>query len=634
MCGICGIWYKSGDIQPSIDLLKEMTNTFVHRGPDEEGHICISDMGLGHRRLKIIDLSTGQQPMTNEDGSVWIVFNGEIYNFLELRDLLVTKGHIFKSRCDTEVLVHLYEEYGAAMTDQLRGMFAFAIWDDRKQQLFLCRDRLGIKPLYFFDRPDCCVFSSELKSLLPLFEQLPELCPEALADYFTFGYIPSPYTPFSGIKKLAPATRATITRTDTRVETYWTPCVSQTEHHEQYWRQRLEELLDEAVRIRLVSDVDFGAFLSGGVDSSTVCALMRRHISGKLKTFSIGFEQEEYDELPHAGRVASFLHTDHHTAVVRPDAISLLPQLAWHFDEPFADSSAIPTWYVCELARKHVTMVHSGDGGDELFGGYTRYGNELWLQKLTQLFGVNSIRLTHKLLSSLPKHGSYTNRLLRILSRAQADPATRYKGGVGIFVNGFEEVLREQLRDASCRNFEHAFAEYGDSQEAVTLRLLGLVDVKSYLPEDILTKVDRMSMAHSLEARVPLLDHKFVEFAFTVPDRMKFSYFRGGKQILKELAARLVPPEVIYRPKKGFGVPLAEWFRKDLYALLMDLVSPASINSCPFLNHEYIKKMIADHKERKVDHAERLWALLMFRCWQETHLPVHRKRYQSANLLQ
>jgi asparagine synthase (glutamine-hydrolysing) len=629
MCGICGIWFKGSGIRPSVGLLREMTDTLVHRGPDEEGIHIISDCGLGHRRLRIIDLSTGQQPMTNEDGSVWVVFNGEIYNFKELRATLQAQGHSFKTRSDTEVLVHLYEKHGKMMAGLLHGMFAFAIWDDKKKELFLCRDRLGIKPLYYYDSPTCLAFASELKTLLPLFPSPPELLPEAITDYFTFGYVPSPITPFKGLRKLAPAQRAVISANHTTVDCYWDPVQQEGVHYADS-AERLAELLDESVRIRLISDVDFGAFLSGGVDSSTVCAVMRRHVSGALKTFSIGFSEEAYDELPYSNLVAGHLGTDHHTEVVMPDAIALLPKLSWHFDEPFSDSSAIPTWYVSELARRHVAMVHSGDGGDELFGGYARYFNELRLQSWTKSVGKKTLRFGSRFLNFLPSQGNRLNRLRRIVARAQMDPAQRYKSGVGIAVNGFERIVRTELRERTSGFFEKAFRDSRHLGESVSLRSLGLVDVKTYLPEDVLTKVDRMSMAHSLEARVPLLDHRLVEFAFTLPDSLKIDPKGGGKRILKELAATLVPPEVIYRPKKGFGVPLAEWFRHELCEVISDLNNSPVSQVFDFIDRRFIQEMIRDHVAENVDHAERLWSVLMFQNWFETYVSSPRKPYRHV----
>lgn len=628
MCGICGIWFKGSGIKPSPALLREMTDTFVHRGPDEEGIQVVSDCGLGHRRLCIIDLSTGQQPMTNEDNSVWVVFNGEIYNFMELRGDLQSKGHVFKTRSDTEVLVHLYEEYGKNMAELLRGMFAFAIWDDRKKELFLCRDRLGIKPLYYYDSPAFIAFASELKTILPLFRTPPDLVPEAISDYFTFGYVPSPITPFKGIFKLAPSERALVRQTGTEIDRYWSP-LQQNGVTCNNPRERLSELVDEAVRIRLMSDVDFGAFLSGGVDSSTVSAMMRRHVTGALKTFSIGFAEEKYDELPYSAKVAEHLGTDHHTEVVKPDAVALLPKLAWHFDEPFADSSAIPTWYVSALARRHVVMTHSGDGGDELFGGYTRYYNELRLQSLVSLTGKSALRIGSGVLDLLPFKGNRMNRMRRILARAQTDAVQRYKSGVGIGVNGFERVLKQEIRNSTSGFFEKAFQNSGYDGTEVSLNTLGLVDLQTYLPEDVLTKVDRMSMAHSLEARVPLLDHKLVEFAFTLPDSLKSDPKGGGKRILKELAASLVPPEVIYRPKKGFGVPLAEWFRNDLYEMMSDLDNTPAHPSFTFLDRNFVHEMIHDHVTCRFDHAERLWAVLMFQNWMTTYVSSPRPPYAN-----
>ncbi|MBI5575794.1 MAG: asparagine synthase (glutamine-hydrolyzing) [Deltaproteobacteria bacterium] len=626
MCGICGIWYRGTGKRPSPELMTEMTDTMLHRGPDEGGQEIFSEIGLGHRRLRIIDLSTGQQPMSNEDGTVWVVFNGEIYNFKELKAGLENKGHVFRSNSDTEVLIHLYEEKGFEMPGHLRGMFAFAIWDDRRKKLFLCRDRLGIKPLYYYDGPEFFAFASELKAILPLFRSLPEIDAEAIADYFTFGYVPSPVTPFRGIRKLLPAEWLEVSVSHSDRGLYWDPGDEVLSIEDP--AGRLAELVDEAVRIRLVSDVPFGAFLSGGVDSSTVCAHMQRHLSAPLKTFSIGSPVERYDELTYAKTVARHLKTDHHFRVVTPDAVALLPRLAWHFDEPFADSSAIPTWFVSELAREHVTMTHSGDGGDELFGGYTRYFKELDLQRLRTAAGDGGLRLAAVLFSRSPFRNNFILRMERAANRALLDPADRYRAGVGIFVNPFENILGEKIRGKTTGFFQRAFSEIGAAPKTVSLNKLGLVDIKTYLPEDILTKVDRMSMAHSLESRVPLLDHKLVEFAVSLDDKWKTDGGNGGKRILKELAATLVPRDVVYRPKKGFGVPLTDWFRKDLRGMMMDLHGSANHPAFDYLERDRVKRMIDDHVGGTFDHAERLWTILMFQTWMDTFV-TRAHRYQG-----
>lgn len=625
MCGICGIWFKGTGRVPTKDLLVEMTSTLRHRGPDEGGEEVVGDTGFGHRRLKIIDLSTGQQPMCNEDKSVWIVFNGEIYNFQDLRKDLLANGHKFVSRSDTEVLVHLYEEHGVEMTKFLRGMFAFAIWDSRLRKLFLCRDRLGIKPLYFWNTSEFIAFSSELKTLLPLSQAPLPIRQESISDYFTFGYVPAPATPFEGPSKLEPAQFLLCDANSVTLQKYW--AVTKTEGVDVQVDVKLAELIDDAVRIRLGSDVPFGAFLSGGVDSSVVCAYMQKHLPSPLKTFSIGFPVDRFNELPFAQQVADHLGTEHYSKVVTPDAIGLLPKLAWHFDEPFADSSAIPMWYVSELAREQVTMTHSGDGGDELFGGYTRYFKELRVQNLAKNFPTVLITHLINILNLMPNRVSPFQRHARALSRFRLSPIERYKAAVGICINPFEKVLHENIRGKTTGFFDSSFIAAGFKGQNVDLTMLGLVDVQTYLPEDILTKVDRMSMAHSLEARVPLLDHKLVEFAFSLDESFKKSSDGGGKRILKELAATLVPSQAINRRKKGFGVPLSTWFRNELRNVMLDLHAMPNHPSFDFVDRRELQLMIESHLSGKFDHAERLWAIIMFQFWTDIYVANRRPTY-------
>src|SRR4029079_12926871 len=532
MCGITGfidLWSTSNarDDDSRAATLDSMCRVIRHRGPDDQGVMLEHGVALGMRRLSIIDLAGGHQPISNEDNSVTIVFTGRIYNYRELQKTLQARGHRFATNSDTETIVHAYEEFGAACLDQLRGMFAFAIWDERNQRLFIARDRVGKKPLYYsVTRKGSLVFGSELKSLLEHPEVERKINPRALDAYFSLGYVPDPISIFENVEKLPPGHHLTFTRGRLTVERYWDFNYldgNGNGHTASDYLEELRALLDEAVKLRLVSDVPLAAFLSGGIDSSTVVGLMSRHLGQPVKTFSIGFNEDSYDELKYARLTAQKFGTEHHEFLVTPDICEVVDQLAWHFDEPFADSSAIPTYVVSKLAREHVKVVLTGDGGDELFAGYSRYVTERQRSKFDRVPRFVKDGLMDPLSRGLP-HGAWGRNYLHNVS---LDPIARYLDNVSVFTGLNKSALysagfSDQLRDSS-----HLTADFRELSRNVRtnapLDSLLYIDSKTYLPGDILTKVDRMSMAVSLEARVPLLDHKLIEFVTRIPASMKMA---------------------------------------------------------------------------------------------------------------
>jgi asparagine synthase (glutamine-hydrolysing) len=593
-----------------------MCRTIAHRGPDDQGTWLKPGVALGMRRLAIIDLVSGQQPISSEDGSVTIVFNGEIYNFQEIKPKLEARGHVFKTHSDTEAIVHAYEEYGPGCLKELRGMFALAIWDERDHTLFVARDRVGKKPLYYTITPSgTFVFGSELKSLLEHPDVERELQPKALDAYFTLGYVPDPLSIFRNIHKLPPGDYLTFTKGRVDVQQYWDfefregPQRSKAEYLDE-----LRELLEESVRFRLISDVPLGAFLSGGIDSSTVVGLMARHTGQPVKTFSIGFHEDSYNELEFARLTAKKFGTDHHEFFVTPDICAVVDELVWHFDEPFADSSAIPTYMVSKLARDHVTVVLSGDGGDELFGGYTRYVVERKRGGFERLPKPLREGLMRPLSERLP-HAAWGRNYLHNVS---LDPVARYLDSVSVF----SSLNRKSLYTADFLEkvgpggygadlFRELVANVKTDEPLDKLLYL---DSKTYLPGDILTKVDRMSMAVSLEARAPLLDHKLVDFVTGIPASLKLAGLET-KHLLKEAVKDLIPTEILHRPKQGFGVPIQEWINQQLRTRIRDTLSDARTRQRGYINSDYLDVLLDEHERGRRDHSMGLWSLLMFELW-------------------
>jgi asparagine synthase (glutamine-hydrolysing) len=630
MCGITGgVWT---DPERAIDAgcLARMTECLRHRGPDAEGayrsdyrlrppYEAMPGVALGHRRLSIIDLATGQQPMANEDGTVWIVFNGEIYNYQDLRRRLEGAGHKFRTDSDTETIIHLYEDEGPECFSHLNGMFAVALWDSNRRRLVLGRDRLGKKPLVYRQEPGRLLFASELKSLLTVPGLPRELDPAAIDEYLTYQYIPHPNTIFRGFRKLPPGWCAVYQDDELQLRPYWRPDFSD----ERPLRkgeaiEELRELLDSAVRMRMQSDVPLGAFLSGGVDSSIVVALMQPHSAEPVKTFTIGFPIAEYDESKYAEAVAGHLKTDHHHLEVTPDAVSVLPKLAYHYDEPFADSSAIPTWYVSELTRRHVTVALNGDGGDELFAGYQRY-RAVRIASMFDRFPPLRSLLASPLWQRLPSSDSRSSLLRKAKRFSQyvaMPPERRYLNWIGIFpehLRGelYRDEFLEQLTSDPAAFVRTAWQRSG-RRDVVTCA--SLADLTTYLPCDLMTKVDIASMAHGLECRSPILDYRVVEFAAALPVKLKYRHGRG-KWLLREAFGHLLPREVFTRPKMGFGVPLAHWFRKEMKPLAEELLLAPSAHCHAFLRPETIGRLWNEHQDRRVDHGYRLWALVMLEAW-------------------
>jgi asparagine synthase (glutamine-hydrolysing) len=623
MCGIAGIIdNNSGGIVDS-EVIHAMCQTILYRGPDDEGMYVKGPVGLGMRRLSIIDLAGGRQPIHNEDKNVWVVFNGEIYNFPELRRQLELAGHRFYTHTDTEAIVHLYEDLGCDCVQKLRGMFAFAIFDERQRTLMLARDRLGIKPLHYAPTPDRLLFGSEIKTILAAAPELSELNQQALLDYFYFGYIPEPATAFKGIHKLPPGHLAIWKNGQTTVRKYWDlPAYGAHEpRSEEECLEELENRLAEAVRIRLISDVPLGALLSGGVDSSLIVALMARSSNAPVKTFSIGFSKRDFDEARHARRVAERFGTEHHELRVEPHIAETLNALTRSLEEPFGDSSMIPTFYISRLAREHVTVALSGDGGDELFAGYDRY----------------AINLRRSALDAFPEWARrwYRERLHPLIPRSAwgrdyaynvALPLReRYLDSVSA-IPAFERQRRLLSEGFAASARDHRdplslFRDYLDRAPAQDpLSELLYLDTKTYLPGDILTKVDRMSMATSLEARVPLLDHVFVEYVTSLPAHWKLRG-REQKYILKKLAMRAgVPREVVHRPKQGFALPLVHWIREEFkHELPRILLEPRTLQR-GYLNRQGVRQLLDEHARGRRNHSGSIWRLLAFELWHRNFL--------------
>jgi len=625
MCGIVGM--SGPDLTGNVaarDLIARMCGVIEHRGPDDEGHYIGPGIAMGMRRLSIIDLATGRQPISNEDGSIWIVFNGEIYNHRELRELLLARGHKLRTRSDTETIAHLYEDEGERCVDRLRGMFAFAVWDCRERRLFLARDRVGKKPLHYALAGRTLVFGSEIKSLLQHPGVKREINLQAVSDFLSFGYVPDPATAFDGVYKLPPGHTLTFKDGVINMRRYWDFDYSGDlgggegrgpEASEEEYVERLRELIADSVRARLESEVPLGAFLSGGIDSSIVVAMMAREM--KVKTFSIGFSDSGFDELRYARIAARHFGADHHEFVVTPDVCRLVEEIVWHHDEPFADVSSVPTYVVSKMAREHVTVALSGDGGDEVFAGYERYV----VDRLRQRYELVPAFLRRGLLrasQTLPQ-GAYGKRFLRNIA---LEPAARYVDSVTYFdrdsqLNLFSDDARRALGGYDpARRFERTFAA---SVARSRLERLLYLDSKTYLPGDILVKVDRMSMANSLEMRSPLLDHRLIEFAQTIPASLKL---RGPetKYILKRAAAGLIPEEIINRPKQGFDVPIRLWFNRELREMLDDTLNDRRLRERGDFNHQAILAILDEHRRGVRDNSRPLWSLLTLELWRRAFI--------------
>jgi asparagine synthase (glutamine-hydrolysing) len=619
MCGITGKINFNGPVDAS--LLHRMCAAMEHRGPDARGVFVEDGVGLGMQRLAIIDVAGGDQPLFNEDRTIALVMNGEIYNFQELREDLRRRGHTFSSHVDAEVIVHLYEEHGEELVTHLRGMFAFAIWDARRRRLFCARDRVGKKPLFWARKGSRVWFASEIRALLedPEIERTVDLA--AIDGYLTFQYVPHPMSAFRGVRKLPPASTLTVTEDGETVSRYWS--LDYSRKLDGVPRQELEEQLREhireATRIRLMSEVPLGAFLSGGIDSSAVVAAMAEQMSEPVKTFSIGFSDADFDEVRYARMVAERFATDHHEFRVEPEALTIMPKLARHYGEPYADSSAIPSFYLAELTSRHVTVALNGDGGDESFAGYDRYfGNDLvsrldWLPAPLKRMGPRVARL-------LPE-GSRTNstpaRLRRLTGTLAMEPDRRWAKWMAAFDDDRRwRVMTPEFHAAVGEGC--ADSVIGEPWRASTAQnridqLLD-VDVNTYLPGDLLVKMDIATMAYSVEARSPLLDHELMQFAASLPANYKLRG-RDGKHILKSALRGVVPDEILDRRKMGFGVPLPRWFREDLRDLPSEILLDPHTIERGYFKREEVERLIREHQQSHADHSQRLWVLLQLEMW-------------------
>jgi asparagine synthase (glutamine-hydrolysing) len=621
MCGICGVFHYGGG-EADRSLLERMARAQAHRGPDDEGYWLDGSVGFGHRRLSIVDLSpAGHQPMPNEDESVWVTYNGEIFNWPELRPELESRGHRFRGHSDTEALLHSYEDHGDAMLGKIRGFFALGLFDRARRRLLVARDRLGVKPLYYHDDGRRLLFASEMKALLEDPTVPRRMEPTALADYLTYGYVPSPGSILQGVHKLPAGHFLVADSSGVRVERYWRlPADAEAagiDRGADFYRGRLRELLEEAVRIRLMSDVPLGAFLSGGVDSSVVVALMCRVSPSKVKTYSIGFEEAEFSELEHARRVARHLGTEHTEFVVRPQALELLPRLVRQMDEPFADASMIPTYYVAEMARRHVTVALSGDGGDETFGGYLNYA---WARGYARLDAIPApLRRALSLPARLLPAGHPLGRRLR---RLGMDVLGRHLEVMTSFPpDDRRSILSPALQAALAGHdpFEYARASYREGRPLGEVGALLHLDAQTYMCDDVLHKVDRASMLNSLEVREPLLDHVVQEFAATIPFRYKLR--DGiGKWILRECVRDLLPTETLAREKRGFGVPLERWLGGELGRLSREVLLDRRATARGWLAPAGVERLLSGSGPRSEKRTRQLWTLLCLELWARAYL--------------
>ena len=620
MCGICGVYEYERAEPVDQQVLLDMLQVIRHRGPDDDGTYFDQGCALGMRRLSIIDLATGQQPIANEDGSVVLVFNGEIYNYPELTERLKGRGHRFRTSSDTEVIVHLYEELGERCVDELRGMFTFAVWDRPRRRLFLARDRLGIKPLYYADLDGRLVFGSEIKAILrhPGVSARADL--QGLSDFLSLKYVPAPETMFSDVSALPPGHTLSCDRDGVRLRRYWDLSFApdpRGRRNEAEYAEELAALLRESVRIHLVSDVPFGAFLSGGVDSSTIVALMSQILEQPVKTYAVGFEGqgvEEFSELPYARLVAERYRTDHHEVFVRPEhMLELAEKVVWHLDQPIADEAALGNYMLAELAARDVKMVLTGEGGDELFAGYARYACEKFAETARRV-PAPARALALAAARRLP---GLRRPKIALFALCQTDEVTRLTNWFPLFNREMKAALLSDWlqRELNGTSTDRVFAEHLARTDATDpLHRMLYVDTKLWLVDDLLARGDKMSMAASLEARVPLLDHKLVEFAARVPSDLKV-HGMTRKYLLKEVARRWLPDAIIDRKKQGFPMPMSVWFRNEARDFLRDLLAPGAIRRRQLFDPTYVATLLDEHDAGFADHGSLLWALLSVELW-------------------
>ena len=625
MCGISGIVHFDRERNAAADTVRRMCDTLRHRGPDDVGVVVRGPAGLGMTRLSIVDLATGHQPIANEDESVWVVCNGEIYNQSDLRNELTRRGHRFRTRSDVEVIVHAYEEHGPACVERLNGMFALALWDERRQRLLLARDRLGKKPLYYAADGDTLIFASELRALLthPGLDRVLDL--EALDAYLTLEYVPAPATILKTVKKLPAAHRLVLERARPRIEPFWQLRIDGTAAPEAFPRERLLALLDDAVRLRLMSDVPLGVLLSGGLDSSTVVAMMRRHAGGAVKTFSVGFRQRSYDELRWARLVARHFQTEHHETMLDDSLAPLAERVLRRIDEPLADFSVLPTYLVSRFAREHVKVALSGDGGDELFAGYDTYV----AQRLARFYRALPATVRRTVIPAAagrlrpsPKKKGLVNRLLRFVEGAALPEELEHARWMIAFSEAEKFTLYDPAIQADVAvgaGARFLAGHFSAMPSADPLTRQQWVDVHSYLTDDILVKVDRMSMANSLEVRCPLLDYRLAEFALNLPARLRL---RGlsGKWVLRQAMRGVLPAAILARGKEGFSMPIKHWLRGELRDLMCDLLADDRLRKRGLFSAVHVRRLVHEHLTERANHSHRLWALMAFELWCDQYL--------------
>ncbi len=626
MCGIYGLVALRDDADCDPALLDAMSRITHHRGPDDEGRHVDRGLAMGMRRLSIIDLNTGHQPIANEDETIWTVCNGEIYNFRELRQNLQSHGARFRTGSDTEVLVHLYERHGTGFVRQLLGMFGFAIWDSVRRRLVVGRDRLGIKPIYYVEHEGRLAFASEIKTLLTIPGLSRAIDPGALQDYLSLGYSGNDQTLFKGIRKLPPASLLVCENGSVRIETYWeAPADADETLDEPQWAERLRAAMEAAVVSEMVSDVPLGAFLSGGIDSSAIVAFMARHSDRPVKTYSIGFKgdaaSEVYNELPYARLVADRFATDHHEIIVRPDVARLLPKLAWHLDEPVADSASVTTYLVSEFARRDVTVILSGVGGDELFGGYNRYLGDYYAGRYQRVPAWVRNAVIAPLVQIMPsdRHGRFSSvaRYARLFVASSDLPfEQRYRSYVQVFgAESLERLLKAGRKGrVDCLSEAFARAAGGDG-----LNRLMRVDLMTQMPNDLLMLTDKMTMAASLECRVPLLNHELVELAARIPASLRIDG-NNLKSLMKRALEGVLPPEILERKKRGFGAPIGAWLKRDLQPMIGRFLSRKVVEGRGLLSWPLIEETIGLHMANREDHTDHLMALLNLEIWAQIHL--------------
>jgi asparagine synthase (glutamine-hydrolysing) len=628
MCGIAGIVRHDGK---PIDeqLLARMCDAIRHRGPDDDGFYVNGSVGLGMRRLAIIDLKSGKQPIHNQDRSSWIVFNGEIYNYLELREKLEKLGHTFYTNSDTEAIVHAYDQFGVDCPKHLRGMFAFAIWNERTQELFLARDRVGKKPLLYAQVNSQLVFGSEFSALLLHPDISREIEPEALDYYLSFMCIPAPLTAYRAIRKLEPGHWLRWRNGEIELQRYWQPdFTKKIAISEEEAGERTVEMLREAVRVRLMSEVPLGAFLSGGIDSSAVVALMSQESSERVKTFSIGFDEQDFSEIHHARRIAEHVGADHHEFIVRPDALEVLPTLVEHYGEPYADSSAVPTYYVAKETRKHVTVALNGDGGDESFAGYDRYiamGLTEKYRRVPSFLRESVIRETVNLIPTSPVRRSKVRSAQRMLNAVSLPKVDRYMRWMSVFNEETKQPLysdsfRERTRAANATGILGEWFKRANGIGILDAMLL--TDQMTYLPNDLLVKVDIATMAVSLEARSPFLDHHVIEFAASLPQNLKLRRLTS-KYLLKKVLRKFLPSENLNRQKMGFGVPIGHWFRGKMQPFLREVLLSEKALRRGLFKPETVRQLIDLHTCGERDYSHQLWTLLMLELWFNRFIDSH-----------